>query len=86
MQQKGFPYLQNYSNDLIYIGLPSSVDKAYQSLLDLLQELGLEISTKKLHTPDTRVVCLGILINTIERTMAIPVDKLEQIMQVCQEW
>ena len=39
MQQKGYPYLQNYIDDLIYIGSPSSVDQAYQSLLDLLQEL-----------------------------------------------
>ena len=47
MQQKGFPYLQNYIDDLIYIGLPSSVAQSYQSLLELLQELGLEISRKK---------------------------------------
>ena len=86
MQQKGFPHLQNYLDDFIYIGLPSSVDKAYQSFLDLLQELGLEISSKKLHPPDTKVVCLGILIDTIQRTTAIPVDKLDQIMQVCEQW
>ena len=86
MQQKGYPYLQNYLDDLIYIGLPSSVDKAYQSLLSLLEELGLEISRKKLHPPDTKVVCLGILIDTIHRTMSIPTDKLAQIMQVCAEW
>ena len=86
MQQKGFPHLQNYLDDLIYIGLHSSVDKAYQSLLDLLHELGLEISSNKLHPPDTKAVCLGILIDTIQRTMAIQVDKLDQIMQICEQW
>ena len=86
MQQQGFPYLQNYIDDLIYIGLPSSVDQAYHTLLHLLQELGLEISIKKLNPPDTKVVCLGILIDTIQRTMAIPADKLQQIMSVCEDW
>ena len=86
MQQKGYPYLQNYIDDVIYIGLPSSVDKAYQSLLSLLKELGLEISRKKLHPPDTKVICLGILIDTIHKTMSIPTDKLAQVMQVCAEW
>ena len=86
MQQKGYPYLQNYIDDLIYIGLPSSVQQAYESLLHLLQELGLEISSKKLHPPDTKVVCLGILIDTIHRTMSNPAEKLQQIIQVCHEW
>ena len=86
MHQKGYPYLQNYIDDLIYIGLPSSVHQAYHSLLDLLQKLGLEISQKKLNPPDTKVVCLGILIDTIQRTMAIPEDKLVQIMEICADW
>ena len=86
MQQKGYPYLQNYIDDLIYIGLPSSVHQAYESLLHLLQELGLEISSKKLHPPDTKVVCMGILIDTIHRTMSIPAETLQQIIQVCHEW
>ena len=73
-------------NDLIYIGLPSSVDQAYHSLLDLLQELDLEISQKKLHAPDTKVVCLGILIDTIQRTMSILQDNLEQIIKMCTDW
>ena len=68
MQQKGYPCLQNYIDDLIYIGLPSSIDRAYLSLLDLLQEIGLKISNKKLHPPDTEVVCLRILIDTMHRT------------------
>ena len=47
------------------------MDQACHSLLDLLQELGLEISQKKLNPPDTKVVCLGILIDTIQRTMVL---------------
>ena len=62
MTKYGYPYLSNYCDDLIYCGLPSKIDSAYQFLLNLLQELGLDISDKKLHPPDTKVVCLGIFL------------------------
>ena len=86
IKQKCYPYLQNYIADLIYIGLPSSIHQVYQFLLDLIQDLGLEISMKKLHPPDTKVVCLGILITTIDSTMSIPPDKLQQIIQAYTDW
>ena len=38
-----------------------------------------------MHPPETKVVCMGILINTIQRTITIPVDKLDQTMQVCED-
>ena len=71
----------NYTDDLIYCGLPSTIDTSYQFLLDLLQELGLDISHKKLCSSSTKVVCLGILFDTIQRTISIPEVKL--ICSVC---
>ena len=63
--------LLNYIDDLIYCGLPSTISSSYQFLLHLLQELGLDISVKRLCPPDTIVFCLGILFDTINRTMSI---------------
>ena len=51
--------LLNYIDDLIYCGLPTTINSSYQYLLNLLQELGFDISRKKLCLPDTQVVCLG---------------------------
>ena len=85
MQQQGFPYLQNYIDDVIYIGLPSSIDKAYRFLLHLLQDLGFGISHKKLHPPDTKAISLGILIDSVNQTMTIPPDKLQQIVGICAD-
>ena len=48
MRQHGFPYLFNYIDDLIYTGLPSEIHTSYHFLLQLLQELGLDISHKKI--------------------------------------
>ena len=86
MQQHGFPHLFNYIDDLIYTGLPSNINDSFQFLLKLLQELGLDISQKKLVPPSTSVVCLGIHINTVDRTLSIPDNKLAEIVNICKSW
>ena len=70
---------------IMHCGLPSTVDQSYHFLLNLLQGLGLDIS-HKLCPPDTKVICLGILFNTVDRTISIPSDKLSDIVKVCHEW
>ena len=84
MSQHGFPYLHNYIDDLIYIGLPSEIYKSYSFLLDLLAQLGLDISMKKLVPPTTAATCLGIHIDTIDRTISIPSKKLQEIITICK--
>ena len=51
-----------------------------------MQELGLDISQKKLHPSDTKVTCLGIEFDTENRTMSIPPQKLGEIMKLCKTW
>ena len=82
----GHNALMNYIDDLIYIGLPSKIYHSYYQLLSLLEELGLEISQSKLVSPSTSVVCLGIQVNTVARTLAIPDEKLAEIKQLCEQW
>ena len=84
--KNGHNALLNYIDDLIYCGLPSTIDSSYQFLLDLLQDFGLDISIKKLCPPDTRVVCLGILFNMVNRTISIADKKLQEICTVCHNW
>ena len=86
MNINGHNALFSYIDDLIYCGLPSTIHASYQFLLDLLQELGLDISYKKLCPPSTKVVCLGILFDTIQRTISIPEVKLKEICTVCNTW
>ena len=86
MAQHSFPTLWNYIDDLIYTGLPSQIHKSFAFLQQLLQDLGLQISAKKLVAPSTSVVCLGILIDTVHRTISIPPDKLQDIVHLCKQW
>ena len=86
MNKNGFPNSYNYVDDLLYYGLPSNIYKSFAFLSDLLHQLGLKINPKKLVEPSTSVVSLGIFINTEDRTISIPPDKLQEIIQSCHEW
>ena len=82
----GYPNLYNYIDDLVYTGLPGVIHQSYNTLLALLQELGLEISISKLIQPTNIAVCLGIEINSVNRTLQIPTEKLTQIQQICRQY
>ena len=86
MKQNGQNALFNYIDDLIYVGLPSKIYDSYTFLLSLLQDLGLEISKSKLVEPSTQVVCLGILVDTVNRTISVLPDKLQDIRHICKSW
>ena len=60
MSASGYKRLYNYINDLVYIGLPANIYYAYACLLNVLLELGLDISKEKLVTPTTLLICLDI--------------------------
>ena len=86
MRQHTFTGLWNCVDDLIYTGLPSNIHQSYTFPLQLLQQLGLDISAEKLVPPSTSLVCLGILINTKTRTISIPETKMQEIKQLCYSW
>ena len=72
MRKYGFPDLFNYVDDIINCGTPSKIDPAFQFLVDLLDELGLDVIPKKVVDPTTSMVCLGKLVNTETRSMSVP--------------
>ena len=64
----------------------SQADSSFNTLYDLLGELGLDISKKKLVHPSTQASCLGVIINTENFTISVPDEKLAEIKQVCSQW
>ena len=86
MASQGHTRLYNYIDDLVYIGLPDEIHKAYNYLLNLLQQLGLDISQEKLVPPTTALVCLGIKVDVVHKTISIPQEKLQQIHHECRSW
>ena len=68
MKQHAPNALMNYIDDLIYIGLPSKIHDSYQFLLSPGRFRSADES-QQLIPPDTQANCLGILVNTITRTI-----------------
>ena len=85
MRQRGHDVI-NYIDDILGIELPSRVDASFDALSSLLERLGFEISHNKLVTPATCVNCLGVLVNTKDFTLAVPNQKMQEILQKCQTW
>ena len=51
-----------------------------------MKQLGLSVSQNKLVPPSTKVICLGVLIDTVAGTISIPSDKFRQINDTIKEW
>ena len=82
MKQQDFTIF-NYVDDLMRIGPVSTVHKAYSFLLNLLQKLGFPISNSKLEPPSTRGNCVGVIVDTIACTVAVPDKKLTETLGKC---
>ena len=64
----------NYIDDFLGYGTP-----------DIMTQLGMTVSKKKLVAPTTKAVCLDILIDTVEGTVANPPEKLQDIKNMVKE-
>ena len=85
MRQHGFTIV-NYVDDFIGVATPSVVHCSYVFLQDLLKRLGLDVSVKKLVPPCTRVVCLGVEVDTRQCTVSIPEEKMRRIVDMVDAW
>ena len=85
MRQKGFTII-DYIDDYVGMGVPSVASASYVALMDLMGRLGLSISQNKLVPPATQVTCLGVLIDTVHGTIAIPPEKLRDVIEAVHYW
>ena len=85
MNQEGHS-VWNYIDDVLCVSLPSKIGQTFIRLQELLRELGLTVSVKTLVPPSTRVVCLGIQVDTENLSVSIPTEKLQVIKCMCKNW
>ena len=76
----------NYVDDVIGFELPSKSNEAFHYLQDLLKKLGFSLNEKKIVKPQTKVSCLGVEVDTVNFTVAVPPDKMEKIKEICYGW
>ena len=68
------------------MGLASTARNSFDSLYNLLQDVGFAISSKKLVERTTKVVCLGVFIDSAEVILSVPEEKLQQIKDIVKLW
>ena len=66
--------------------MPCNAQVVFDALHDVLTQLGLNISAKKLVYMSNQAVCLGMFIDTVEGTVSILDEKLQSIEHMIQEW
>ena len=77
------PYLDDFG------GAEASQGRAQQALgalQNIMVDLGVEEAKHKVCQPSQSMVWLGILFNTVEMTMKIPPAKLQEVMELVQQW
>ena len=80
MKNKGYDVI-NYIDDIIGFGTVTTATPSYNTLFQLLQGLGFDISIKKLVKPCTKAICLGVEIDTKNFAVSVPEDKLKNIQK-----
>jgi hypothetical protein len=76
----------NYIDDLVGAEVVDRSEEAFQVLGDILQDLGLQKSVVKCCPPGVHMVFLGVLFNTVSCTLSVSVERLEEILQLLDEW
>ena len=62
--------------------MPSIVKRSFDTLINVMAQLGITISENNLVEPTTKAVCLAILIDMVEGTVVIPPEKLNDVKNV----
>lgn len=87
LMAKAGHFLLAYLDD--YISCNNCLTKAtsaYEYFVDLAANLGLQLAVHKCVKPTTRIDCLGYTVDTKLMTVAVPQDKLAEVLQECKRW
>ena len=76
----------SYLDDLIGVSPAHKGSEAYDSLGRLLLDLGLIENISKACPPSTKQLVLGVLIDTVNGTISVPDDKMEDIDFLLAVW
>ena len=86
--QAGISFLFHYLDDYIMVAPPDSqlCQSWLEILLDECSQLGVPIASHKTEGPATVVTFLGIQIDTCKGELRLPLEKLERLRDLLEEW
>ena len=76
----------NYLDDLAGADKPELALKAYTELGNLLKSCGLEESKDKATPPSTEMVFIGVLFNTVDMTLSVTPERVQEILDLVEVW
>ena len=65
---------------------PAPAPSAFQSLQDLLDELGLQSSPDKDCPPSTHMICIGIQVDSDNLTLSVPLSRVQELLDELKHW
>ena len=90
LRVNGMQKIDHYLDDFALIGSPESDEcaKDLATLQSVAEAHGISLATDKTVGPATRIVFLGIEVNTCTEaaTLQLPQEKLAKLGQLLQEW
>ena len=75
----------NYIDDIYACCHKDEADEAFHTLLQVINSIGLPVNPKKVFQPCEKLSILGIVVDIYQGTFSIEDEKLDQILQLCQE-
>ena len=88
LHQHGIPHQLHYLDDFLFLGAPNSAEAAnvLDTVLRVLRMLGIPIAVHKTEGPNTILVFLGIIIDTVNFELRLPEEKLTRLQRQLQSW
>jgi hypothetical protein len=79
--------VMSYIDDILCLGdTESDCLLTFDTLIDLIERLGLDVNWKKVVNPTQKLVFLGVDIDSVERTFALPESKVREFELMLQQW
>ena len=75
----------NYIDDIYACCHKDVAQRAFEALTLVIQQVGLPINPAKVFPPTTSLPIMGIEVDVNARTFSIPIDKLDEIWNLCNE-
>ena len=88
LYQQGVAHQLHYLDDFLFLGAPNTEEasRVLETVTKVLHMLGIPIAVHKTEGPDTILVFLGILIDTLKFELRLPTDKLTRLQQQLDAW
>lgn len=78
--------VKNFLDDFFSAQVENSAFESYLNMHELLKQLGIVESLEKACAPNTQMIVLGILFDTVKMTLSLTQEKMDEIVVELKNW